>query len=208
MIVMSYALGCPTDRVKIQSSQVLANSWGVLTKYDIDFMRADGTVQRLTRETYDRGHGAVILLYNRDRGTVILTKQFRFVAHVNGHHEDLIEACAGLLDQRDPESAIRDEAEEETGFRVGTVEKLWVVFMSPGSVTEKLHFFAAPYTNSMQTNHGGGVESEGEDIAVLEISLKDALKMVERGEIADAKTIMLLQHAALKGLCGGGTAKL
>jgi nudix-type nucleoside diphosphatase (YffH/AdpP family) len=120
---------------------------------------------------------------------------------VNNHHEDLIEACAGLLDERDAETAIRHEAEEETGFRVGEVEKVWVVFMSPGSVTEKLHFFIAPYTRAMQSNGGGGVASEGEDIEVMEISIGEALSMIDRGQIVDAKTIMLLQHVALKGLC-------
>jgi GDP-mannose pyrophosphatase NudK len=188
-------------RIEIKQTKILSDDWGVLKKYWLEYKRADGTVQTLTRETYDRGHGAVILLYNKERGTVVLTRQFRFVAHVNGHHEDLIEACAGLLDERDAETAIRHEAAEETGFEVGEVEKIWVVFMSPGSVTEKLHFFVAPYTQSMQTHQGGGVASEGEDIEVMEIPLAEALAMVDRGKIVDAKTIMLLQHAALKGLC-------
>jgi nudix-type nucleoside diphosphatase (YffH/AdpP family) len=194
--------GNRADRVRIQERQVLADNWGTLTRYRFDYVRADGTVQSLTRETYDRGHGAVILLYNAEKGTVVLTRQFRLVAHVNGHDEDLIEACAGLLNERDPETAIRHEAEEETGFRVGEVTKIWVVFMSPGSVTEKLHFFVAPYTTDMQAGAGGGVAAEGEDIAVLEVKLGDALAMIDKGEIADAKTIMLIQHAALKGLCG------
>ena len=189
------------DRVLITNKQILANNWGVLTKYQFEYTRTDGSTQTLTRETYDRGHGAVILLYNKERATVVLTRQFRFVAHVNGHHEDLIEACAGLLDERDAETAIRHEAEEETGFRVGEVEKVWVVFMSPGSVTERLHFFIAPYTSTMQTSGGGGMASEGEDIAVIEVPLTDALSMIDRGEIVDAKTIMLLQHVALKGIC-------
>ncbi len=192
----------PSDRIRIRERQVLADDWGTLTKYRFDYVRTDGSVQVLTRETYDRGHGAVILLYNRARGTVVLTKQFRLVAHLGGHREDLIEACAGLLDERDAETAIRHEAEEETGFRIGEVQKVWVAFMSPGSVTERLHFFVAPYEAAMQAGAGGGVVSEGEDIAVLEMRLQDALGMIDRGEIIDAKTIMLLQHAALKGLCG------
>jgi nudix-type nucleoside diphosphatase (YffH/AdpP family) len=189
------------DRVRIQEARVLANNWGILTRYQFDYVRADGSIQTLTRETYDRGHGAVILLYNAEKGTIVLTRQFRLVAHVNGHDEDLIEACAGLLDERDPETAIRHEAEEETGFRVGAVTKIWVVFMSPGSVTEKLHFFVAPYTTEMQAGAGGGVAAEGEDIAVMEVTLGDALTMIDEGRIVDAKTIMLVQHAALKGLC-------
>jgi nudix-type nucleoside diphosphatase (YffH/AdpP family) len=193
--------GSNPDRVRIRETQVLSDNWGILTKYQFDYLRADGMVQTLTRETYDRGHGAVILLYNAENGTVVLTRQFRLVAHVNGHHEDLIEACAGLLDERDPETAIRHEAEEETGFRVGDVTKIWVVFMSPGSVTEKLHFFVAPYTTEMQAGTGGGVVAEGEDIAVMEVALSDALAMIDKGEIVDAKTIMLIQYAALKGLC-------
>jgi GDP-mannose pyrophosphatase NudK len=196
----AFALKNPT-RVSVRNREILADDWGILTKYNVDFTRADGTVQSFTRETYDRGHGAVILLYNRERGTIVLTRQFRFVAHINGHHADLVEACAGLLDARDPEEAIRQEAEEETGFRVGLVEKLWTVFMSPGSVTERLHFYIAPYTSDMQISSGGGVATEGEDITVIEVDLHEALAMVDRGEIVDAKTIMLIQHVALKGLC-------
>lgn len=190
-----------SERIVITETKVLAEDWGVLTKYTYDYLRSDGTRQTLTRETYDRGHGAVLLLYNRDQGTVVLTRQFRLPAFVTGHHDDLIEVCAGLLDQRDPETAIRREAEEETGFRVGAIEPLWHVYMSPGSVTERLYFYVAEYDQSARQHAGGGLISDGEDIAVLELTLDDALAMVDRGEIIDAKTIMLLQHAALKGLC-------
>ncbi|MCF8482789.1 MAG: NUDIX domain-containing protein [Rhodospirillum sp.] len=191
----------PRERVQILSRETLSDDWGVLTKYEIDYRRRDGTVQRLSRETYDRGHGATILLYNRDKGTVILTRQFRLPVHMAGGDADLIETCAGLLDFRDPESAIRAEAEEETGVRVGAVQLLWEAYMSPGSVTERLHFFVAPYSSDMRLGAGGGRLDEGEDITVLEIPLSEALAKVERGEIRDGKTIMLLQHAALKGLC-------
>jgi nudix-type nucleoside diphosphatase (YffH/AdpP family) len=194
----------PPERVKILSREILSDDWGVLTKYEIDYRRRDGTVQRLFRETYDRGHGAAILLYNRDKGTVILTRQFRLPVHMTGGDADLIEACAGLLDARDPETAIRAEAEEETGLRVGAVQLVWNAYMSPGSVTERLHFFVAPYTSDMRFGAGGGRIDEGEDITVMEIPLNEALAMVERGEICDGKTIMLLQYAALKGLCGPG----
>jgi nudix-type nucleoside diphosphatase (YffH/AdpP family) len=192
------------DRVRIRETKVLSDDWGVVRKTVFDFRRSDGEWQTLSRETYDRGDGAVILLYSRDRGTVVLTRQFRFPAWSAGHPDDLVEACAGLLDANDPETAIRLEAEEETGFKVGAVEKLWEVFMSPGSVTERLHFFVAPYEASMKVSGGGGLAEHGEDIAVLEIPLGEALAMIDRGEIVDAKTIMLLQHAALKGLCGAG----
>ena len=192
------------DRVKIVATDLLSKAWGRLTRYTYDFRRADGSVQRLAREAYDRGHGAAILLYSPDQGTVVLTRQFRLPAWLTGHPEDLVEACAGLLDARDPETAIRHEAEEETGFHVGAVEKLWEVYMSPGSVTERLHFFIAPYSKDMKRSQGGGIAAEGEDIAVIEVSLAEALAMVDRGEIIDAKTIMLLQHVALKGLCRTG----
>ena len=198
---MSRTAAADGDRIVIRKSEVLSRDWGTLTRYTYDFRRSDGTTQTLTRETYDRGHGAVLLLYNRPQGTVVLTRQFRLPAYVTGHEDDLIEVCAGLLDERDPVTAIRREAEEETGFRVGHVEPVWHAYMSPGSVTERLHFYVAEYDDSARQGDGGGVRSDGEDIAVLEMTLDDALDAVDRGEIIDAKTIMLLQHAALKGLC-------
>jgi len=189
------------SQIRIHDVELLSDNWGTLKKTTFDYRRSDGSWQTQVRETYDRGNGAVILLYNRARGTVVLTRQFRLPAYVTGHKEPLIEACAGLLDARDPETAIRHEAEEETGFRVGTIERLWDVYMSPGSVTEKLYFFTAPYDSGMKQSDGGGIASEGEDITVIEFKLDDALNMVTRGDIKDAKTIMLLQHAALAGLC-------
>jgi nudix-type nucleoside diphosphatase (YffH/AdpP family) len=185
------------DRVRIIDTTVLSNDWYVLKKTTFDFRRRDGVWQRQSRETYDRGNGATILLFNRDRRTVVLTRQFRLPAFVNGHDGMIIEAAAGLLDDATPEERIRAEAEEETGYRVDNVQKVFEAYMSPGSVTEKLHFFIAEYDASTRVGHGGGVEAEGEDLEVIELTLDDALDAVRRGEIVDAKTIMLLQFAAL-----------
>ena len=185
------------DRIRIIDTTVLSNDWYVLKKTTFDFLRRDGVWQRQSRETYDRGNGATILLFNRDRRTVVLTRQFRLPAFVNGHDGMMIEAAAGLLDNATPEERIRAEAEEETGYRVNNVQKVFEAYMSPGSVTEKLHFFIAEYDASARVGHGGGVEAEGEDLEVLELTLDDALGAVRRGEIVDAKTIMLLQFAAL-----------
>lgn len=185
------------DRIRVKEVTVLSDSWYVLRKTTFAFRRADGAWQEQSRETYDRGNGAVILLYDPDRSTVILTRQFRYPAFVNGHDDLLIEAPAGLLDEASPEERIRAEIEEETGYRVRDVVQLWDVFMSPGSVTERLFFFVGRYTPSDRTGAGGGDADEGEDIEVLELTLSDALDMVRRGQIRDAKTIMLLQYAAL-----------
>lgn len=185
------------DRVRIIDTTVLSDDWYVLKKTTFDFLRRDGTWQRQSRETYDRGNGATILLFNRARRTVVLTRQFRFPAFVNDHDGMMIEAAGGLLDNASPEERIRAEAEEETGYRVNNVQKVFEAYMSPGSVTEKLHFFIAEYDASTRVGHGGGLAAEGEDLEVLELTLDDALGAVRRGEIVDAKTIMLLQFAAL-----------
>lgn len=185
------------DRIRIRDVRVLADDWYVLKKTTFDWLRADGTWQTTSRETYDRGDGATLLPYDQARRTVLLVRQFRFPAYVNGHDDLLIEAAAGLLDKADPETRIREEAEEEVGYRLGEVRKVFECFMSPGSVTERLHFFVAPYDPSMRISAGGGIAGEGEDIEVLELSIGQALSMVASGEIADAKTIMLLQYAAL-----------
>lgn len=188
------------DRVRIQSVEVLSDDWYVLKKTTFDFRRADGTWQRQSRETYDRGNGATILLYCLARRTVILTRQFRFPAFVNGHPGFLIETAAGLLDEAGPEERIKAETEEETGYRVGAVRKVFELYMSPGSVTEKLYFFVGEYDPSSKVHAGGGVAAEGEDIEVLELPLERALSMLATGEICDAKTIMLLQYAKLHRL--------
>jgi len=185
------------DRIRIKAVETLSDDWYVLKKTTFDYRRQDGSWQTLSRETYDRGNGAAILLYDPSRGRVLLTRQFRFPAYVNGHPEPLIEACAGLLDDRDPETAIRQEAEEETGTRVAAPRRVFEAFMSPGSVTERLVFFVAEYDPEDRIGAGGGLEAEGEDIEILELGFDEAMAMVARGEIADGKTIMLLQHAAL-----------
>jgi len=185
------------DRVRIRNVEVLSNDWYLLQKTTFDYRRADGDWQTLTRETYDRGNGATILLYNRERRSVILIRQFRFPTYGNGHDGFLIETAAGLLDQASPEVRIKAEVEEETGYRVTEVRKVFEAFMSPGSVTEKLYFFVAEYDPASRVSDGGGLEAEGEDIQVLELPLEQALQMVANGEIADGKTIMLLQYAQL-----------
>lgn len=189
-----------TPAIRILSVEVLADDWFVLKKSTFEIQRRDGTWQRCSRETYDRGNGAALLLFNRERRTVVLTRQFRFPAYVNGCADGmLIECCAGLLDGEDASSCIRREAEEETGFRVRHPRKLFEVYMSPGSVTERLHFFAAEYDSSDRVGDGGGDAHEGEDIEVVELPFAAALAMIDDGRIQDGKTIMLLQHAALVG---------
>ena len=187
-------------KVRIIDSQVLSDNWYLLKKYTFDFPRRDGEWQRQSREVYDRGNGAAILLYNVARQTLILTRQFRCPLYVNGHDGFLLEVPAGLLDNLDPEQRIKAEAEEETGYHIDHVQKVFDAFMSPGSVTEKLSFFIAEYDSSQQTGDGGGVKEEGEDIEVIEMTWADALRGIENGDIMDAKTIMLIQYAALKGI--------
>jgi nudix-type nucleoside diphosphatase (YffH/AdpP family) len=190
------------DRVRIIDTTVLSDDWYVLKKTTFDFLRSDGVWQRQSRETYDRGNGATLLLFNRVNQTVVLTRQFRLPAFVNGHDGMLVEAAAGLLDNASPEERIRAEAEEETGYRVQDVHKVFEAYMSPGSVTEKLHFFIADYDASTRVGRGGGIEAEGEDLEVIELPLSEALAAVQRGEIVDAKTIMLLQYVALNDQMG------
>jgi nudix-type nucleoside diphosphatase (YffH/AdpP family) len=191
------------DRVRIVDTTVLSDDWYVLKKITFDFRRRDGTWQRQSRETYDRGNGATILLHNPATGNIVLTRQFRMPAFVNGHDGMLIEAAAGLLDSATPEERIRAEAEEETGYRVHNIRKVFEAFMSPGSVTEKLHFYLGEYDASMRVSEGGGLEHEGEDVEVVEMPLREALDLVEQGGIVDGKTIMLLQYLALEQLKQG-----
>jgi nudix-type nucleoside diphosphatase (YffH/AdpP family) len=193
------------DRVRIIDTTVLSDDWYVLKKTTFEFLRRDGSWQRQSRETYDRGNGATLLLFNRARKTVILTRQFRLPAFVNGHDGMMLEAAAGLLDKASPEERIRAEVEEETGYRVQDVQKVFEAYMSPGSVTEKLHFFIADYDAATRVGGGGGVRAEGEDIEVIELALEEALAAVRGGDIVDAKTIMLLQFLALRELTGDCT---
>jgi GDP-mannose pyrophosphatase NudK len=190
------------ELVRNEKSTLLSDNWGKLRRHEFELCRRDGQWQHQVREVYDRGNAAVILLVDPDRGTVVLTRQFRFPVYLEGDNPLLIEACAGLLDGDAPEACARKEAEEETGYRVGAVTHLFDSYMSPGSVKEKLSFFVGTYDPASRVSDGGGLEHEGEDIEVMELPLEAALAMVRTGEIVDAKTIMLLQHVAM----GGGLA--
>jgi GDP-mannose pyrophosphatase NudK len=192
----------PSDsRIRVRTVETLSDDWYVLKKTTFDYRCRDGRWERQSRETYDRGNGAVLLLFNAERSTVVLIRQFRFPAFMNGCMDGLlVEACAGLLDGEDPNTCIRREAEEETGFRIRSPRKILEAYMSPGSVTEKLHFFVAEYELQDRVSAGGGDAAEGEDIEVLELTLASALQMIGTGAIQDGKTIMLLQYAALIGL--------
>lgn len=188
------------SRVRLIESNTLSDDWYLLKKYTFDFLRRDGNWQRQSREAYDRGNGATVLLYNRAKRSVILVRQFRLPAWLNQHDGFLLEAAAGLLDNLDPERRIKAEAEEETGYRLDNVKKVFEAFMSPGSVTEKLHFFIAEYHDDQFTGAGGGVEEEGEDVETVEMNFDAALRAIKEGTIIDAKTIMLLQYLALEGV--------
>jgi GDP-mannose pyrophosphatase NudK len=187
--------------INILKTEILSNNWYTLKK--ITFKATDNTGVTITqeREAYDRGNGSTILLYNKTHLSVILTKQFRLPTYINGNQTGmLIECCAGLLDNDNPEECIRRETEEETGYKITDVKKVFEAYMSPGSVTEILHFFVAEYTSDMKVNDGGGAVDENENIEVLEMPLADALNKIKTGEIKDAKTIMLLQYAQLNNL--------
>jgi nudix-type nucleoside diphosphatase (YffH/AdpP family) len=185
------------EYVRIKDVQLLSDDWYVLRKTIFDLKRRDGRWQTMSRETYDRGNGAVALLYNRAQRTVLLTRQFRFPAYVNQHSGYLIEAPAGLLDDAHPEQRMHAVLEEETGHQVAALRQVFNCFMSPGSVTERLHFFVGEYDADSRIGSGGGLEHEGEDIEVMELDADQALAMAESGEIVDAKTIMLLQYLHL-----------
>jgi GDP-mannose pyrophosphatase NudK len=187
--------------INILKTEVLSNNWYTLNKVTFQATQLDGTSITQEREAYDRGNGSTILLYNRQRGTVILTKQFRLPTYINGNPDGMmIECCAGLLDNDNPEECIRRETEEETGYKITAVEKVFEAYMSPGSVTEILYFFVAEYASDMKVNDGGGATDEYENIEVLELPLSAALDMIKSGEIKDAKTIMLLQYAQINKL--------
>ncbi|WP_407148167.1 NUDIX domain-containing protein [Bradyrhizobium sp. ORS 86] len=185
------------DRVRVKEVQLLSKRRYELMSATLDYRRANGEWQTQVREVYDRGNGAALLPYNLKTRTVVLVRQFRYPAFANGYDDLLIEVAAGMLDDAEPELRIRAEVEEETGYRLDHVRKVFEAFTSPGAVTEKLHFFVAEYDATMRIGDGGGLADEGEDIEVLELSIGEALAMISDGRIVDAKTIMLLQYAAL-----------
>ncbi|ACU63559.1 GDP-mannose pyrophosphatase NudK [Chitinophaga pinensis] len=187
--------------VEILDTKILSDNWYILKKVTYEYTMADGRKEVQSREAYDRGNGATILLYNKERKTVILTRQFRLPTYINGNPDGmLIEACAGLLDKDNAEDCIRRETEEETGYRIENVQKVFEAYMSPGSVTEILYFFVAEYKPHMKIGDGGGLEHEQENIEVLELPFEKVLEMVRSGEIKDAKTIMLIQYLQIHQL--------
>jgi len=187
--------------IKILTTEILSDNWYTLNKVTYEITQSDGTKQIQNREAYDRGNGATILLYNVSQQSIILTRQFRLPTFLNGNPTGmLVEACAGLLDQDNAEDCIKRETEEETGYQISEVTKVFEAYMSPGSVTEIIYFFIAAYDKSMKIHHGGGLAHEQEHIEVLEFQFETALKMIDSGEIKDAKTIMLIQHLRLKGI--------
>lgn len=186
------------DNIKVLKTDILSDNWYILKKVTYEYTKKDGTTLTQSREAYDRGNGATILLYNTEQRTVILTRQFRLPTYINGNESGmLIEACAGLLDKDNAEDCIKRETEEETGYKISEVKKVFEAYMSPGSVTEILYFFIAEYSKAMKVNDGGGVEHEEENIEVMEMNIDDAMNMVGTGDIKDAKTIMLLQYIRL-----------
>ena len=187
--------------IKNVKREILSDNWYILNKYTYDYQKPDGSWETQEREAYDRGNGAAILLYNSKKKTVVLTRQFRMPTYVNGNKDGMmIEVCAGLLDGDNPADCVRKETEEETGYKINNVEKVFQTYMSPGSVTEELFLFVGEYDDSMKVSDGGGAEDETENIEVLELNFDEAITMVSKGEIKDAKTVMLLQYAKLNGL--------
>lgn len=190
-----------SSNIRYVVKKLLSNNWYQLYKYSFEYLTPDGKWEKQQREVYDRGNGSAILLYNQEKQSVILTRQFRLPSYVNGNDDGMmIEACAGLLDENNPEDCIKKEAEEETGYKIDDVTKIFETYMSPGAVTEIIYFFVAKYSDEMKVSEGGGLEQEHEYIEVLELSFNEALSMVGSGEIKDAKTIMLLQYAKLNKL--------
>jgi len=190
----------PNKNLKDIKREILSDNWYTLNKYTYKYQKPDGSWEIQEREAYDRGNGAAILLYNSEKKTVVLTRQFRMPTYVNGNENGMmIEVCAGLLDGDNPADCVRKETEEETGYKISNVQKVFQTYMSPGSVTEILYLFVGEYDESMKVSDGGGADDETENIEVLELDFNEAMKMVASGEIKDAKTIMLLQHAKLNG---------
>lgn len=191
----------PNEDVKIKKTEILSDNWYTLKKITFDYKGNDSQWQTQEREAYDRGNGAAILLYNTKRRTVVLTKQFRMPTYINGNDSGMmIEVCAGMLDDANAEERIRKEAEEETGYRLERVEKVFKAYMSPGAVTEILHYFIAEYNADMKISEGGGLAEEQENIEVIELDFDVAYEMIASGAIVDAKTILLLQYAKIQRL--------
>lgn len=191
----------PNNKVRNIEREILSDNWYTLNKYTFEYQKPDGSWETQQREAYDRGNGAAILLYNANKGTVVLTKQFRMPTYVNGNDDGMmIEVCAGLLDGDNPADCVRKETEEETGYKISNVKKVMQTYMSPGSVTEILYLFVGEYDESMKISEGGGAEDETENIEVLELEFEKAMDMITTGEINDSKTIMLLQYAKLNEL--------
>ena len=191
----------PNNRIRDIRKELLSDNWYTLNKFTFEYQKDDGSWETQHREAYDRGNGAAILLFNKRKGTVVLTRQFRMPTYVNGNDDGMmIEVCAGLLDGDNPEDCIRKETEEETGYKIDNVERVIETYMSPGSVTEILYLFIGEYTDRMRVGEGGGADHETENIEVLEYPFEKALEMMAMGEIKDAKTIILLQYAQIKGL--------
>lgn len=192
-----------SNRIKIKETKLLSDNWYTLNKITYDYRKKNGEWETHSKEAYDRGNGATILLYNKAKKTVILTRQFRLPTYINGNENGmLIEACAGLLDKDNEEDCIRKETEEETGYKTTKVRKIFESYMSPGSVTEILYFFVAEYNQEMKVSEGGGLDEEQENIEVLELTFDKAFNMIYTGEIKDGKTIMLLQYAKIHHLLG------
>lgn len=189
------------NRVKIKKTEVLSDNWYLLNKVTFDYLRSDGTWQTQIRESYDRGNGAAVFMYNKETKNIVLIRQFRLPSYLNGNKDGLlIETCAGLLDADDPETCIKKEIFEETGYKIEKVTKIFETYMSPGAVTESIHYFIAEYTDAMKATQGGGLDTEQEDIEVLEMPFTDAVNLLNTGHIKDAKTMLLLQYAIIHKL--------
>jgi GDP-mannose pyrophosphatase NudK len=189
------------SKIKIKQTEVLSDNWYLLNNVTFDFLRKDGVWITQKREVYDRGNGAGILLYNKQTKTIVLTKQFRMPSYLNGNESGMmIEVCAGLLEFDQPEQCIIRETEEETGYRINSVQKVMETFVSPGAVTEILHLYIGEYNASMKIHEGGGLENEQEEIEVIELAFDEAYNMIASGEIKDAKTVILLQYAKINNI--------
>ena len=201
MVIYNHMQKLMNNKVRVKNIECLSDNWYILNKVTYEYQKKNGEWETHQREAYDRGNGATILLYNKENRKIILTRQFRMPTYVNGNETGMmIEACAGLLDKDNPEDCIKKEAEEETGYKISEVRKIFEAYMSPGSVTEILYFFIAEYSKDMKVNDGGGLEDEQENIEVLELDFDKAYDMISTGEIKDGKTIMLLQYVKIHHL--------